>query len=372
LRALCIRSDEQLLPEEDAETDGLKGVSEWEMARRRRVQNLRIQNQERLAATLELPAEIGELVALESLRVERVKPTSIPPEIGKLNGLLELELVCNELPALPAELGELSSLVRLCVSHNRLASLPDSVAQLTNLASLDVSHNQLTELPTDLRNLPITELELEGNRLPSHLVTELQDAASERYRRQPLGLRMSSPVEAARAARSSSQELQEIAEAGISESAADRRRERATERRANRTKSLIAFTMVLLAGTGAGIAAASFSWGDGARWEMLLQHFLGGIVGVLTGAVAAAMLLIPVAAGVLKWPKEVSDLAALCDPISGVFKIVFVVAVIAAAAWATCGVGLHAEFRWRVFSVSSATAMAIALALGFAYEKLKQ
>jgi len=102
--------------------------------------------------------------------------------------------------------------VKLCVSYNQLTNLPESLRQLRQLASLDVAYNRLADVPVGTWDLPITKLELAGNLLQPELTAEMSAAAAERFARQPLGLRMSSPVEAARAAKRESQKRKEIAE----------------------------------------------------------------------------------------------------------------------------------------------------------------
>jgi leucine-rich repeat protein SHOC2 len=56
-----------------------------------------------------LPAEIGQLTSLETLRLEGNQLTVLPPEIGQLTSLRRLALGGNRLTTLPRELADLLS-----------------------------------------------------------------------------------------------------------------------------------------------------------------------------------------------------------------------------------------------------------------------
>ena len=59
-----------------------------------------------------MPAEIGQLTALEELSLGGNRLTSVPAEIGQLTSLEELNLEEHRLRTLPAAIGELA--VRGC------------------------------------------------------------------------------------------------------------------------------------------------------------------------------------------------------------------------------------------------------------------
>ncbi|PZV16764.1 MAG: hypothetical protein DCF22_04435 [Leptolyngbya sp.] len=101
----------------------------------------------------ELPAEIGLLENLRSLKLFRNRLTELPAEIGQLQNLQSLYLYQNQLTALPAEIGQLQNLrtIRLC--GNQLTALPAEIGQLQNLQFLSLSGNQLTALPAEIRQL---------------------------------------------------------------------------------------------------------------------------------------------------------------------------------------------------------------------------
>ena len=59
----------------------------------------------------------------------------------------------NKLTSLPAEIGQLTALEWLNLRYNQLTSLPAEIGQLTSLTELWLSLNQLTSLPAAIREL---------------------------------------------------------------------------------------------------------------------------------------------------------------------------------------------------------------------------
>ena len=57
---------------------------------------------------------------------------------------------CNKLRSLPASLGQLSALQSLRVSECPLRQLPDSITELAQLDSLEASSCQLQQLPSGI------------------------------------------------------------------------------------------------------------------------------------------------------------------------------------------------------------------------------
>ena len=94
-----------------------------------------------------LPAEIGELVALETLNLSRNSLVELPETIGNLTQLQELGLGNNHLAHVPDSVRLLRNLQRFDLDHNQLTELPAWIATLTKLRFLDVSDNKLTSLP---------------------------------------------------------------------------------------------------------------------------------------------------------------------------------------------------------------------------------
>ncbi|NXW78482.1 LRSM1 ligase, partial [Hirundo rustica] len=72
---------------------------------------------------------------------------SLPADIGQLTALQVLNLERNLLKSLPQSIGDLAQLQVLNVKGNKLRELPGSVSGLRSLRALDVSGNVLQELP---------------------------------------------------------------------------------------------------------------------------------------------------------------------------------------------------------------------------------
>jgi hypothetical protein len=102
-----------------------------------------------------LPAEIGNLSALNSLDLSNNSLTSLPTGIGNLVVLNSLYLSNNSLIRLPAELGNLKNLCSLSVEGNNLSELPGSIGQLASLRFLDLKTNKLSDLPGNIIFLKI-------------------------------------------------------------------------------------------------------------------------------------------------------------------------------------------------------------------------
>ncbi|KAI8468619.1 MAG: hypothetical protein J3K34DRAFT_8010 [Monoraphidium minutum] len=140
-----------------------------------------------------LPAAVGELRRLHTLRLDNLPPSydvlaPLPglrrlemrgqtlrlrngllmaanplPGVGALTGLSALVARCNYgINRLPSEVGDLGALELLDVSKNMLWNLDDAIAPLRRLQHLDVSSNCLTALPDDLP-LGLTHLDASNN-----------------------------------------------------------------------------------------------------------------------------------------------------------------------------------------------------------------
>jgi internalin A len=115
-----------------------------------------------------IPAEIGELVNLQSLDFRNNKLSSIPAEIGQLVNLQSLHLSGNQLSSIPAQIRNLVNLQSLKLDSNKLSSIPAEMGELLNLQSLDLNSNELSSIPTKMGELVnLQSLDLNSNKLSS-------------------------------------------------------------------------------------------------------------------------------------------------------------------------------------------------------------
>jgi len=103
--------------------------------------------------------------------------TTLPPEIGLLLNLLVLKLERNELRTLPPEIGNLTNLTHVHLNDNQLTTLPSGIVQLKNLTRLEIDGNQFTALPREIGELTNLEiLSLKGNSIASKEIERLKTA----------------------------------------------------------------------------------------------------------------------------------------------------------------------------------------------------
>ena len=128
--------------------------------------------------TGEIPAALGELANLDSLKLERNALSGpIPAELGNLENLTKLELMFNQLNgSIPAEFGNLGRLRWLSIPFNQLnGSIPAELGNLDDLHVLVLTRNQLnSSIPAELGNLTNLEsLWFNGNQLSGPIPSEL-------------------------------------------------------------------------------------------------------------------------------------------------------------------------------------------------------
>ena len=126
----------------------------------------------------ELPAELGNLAALERLDLGRNGLTgAIPPEFGSLPNLQRLDVGGNRLTgSIPPELGRLSKLERLWMGDTGLTgAIPPELGKLSNLRQLYLGSAYLTgPIPPELGQLTrLGRLYLSSNRLTGGIPPEL-------------------------------------------------------------------------------------------------------------------------------------------------------------------------------------------------------
>ena len=126
----------------------------------------------------ELPAELGNLAALERLELYRNGLTgAIPPEFGSLPNLQRLDVGGNRLTgSIPPELGNLSKLEWLELGHNGLTgSIPPELGNLSELRRIWIGNNDVTgPIPPELGKLSsLRDLWLGGAYLTGPIPPEL-------------------------------------------------------------------------------------------------------------------------------------------------------------------------------------------------------
>jgi hypothetical protein len=115
---------------------------------------------------VELPPEIGQLRALETLVLHFNELTALPPEIGQLTNLTTLHLQGNRLAAVAKEILQLPKLEALVLSNNQLQVMPQELWQHPTLQKLWLGSNGLKVLPPEVQRLTTLKfLRLEQNHL---------------------------------------------------------------------------------------------------------------------------------------------------------------------------------------------------------------
>ncbi|KAF7651002.1 hypothetical protein LDENG_00117580 [Lucifuga dentata] len=113
-----------------------------------------------------LPASLCAL-PLRVLNASNNKLVSLPDSLAHLHGLMELDISCNEIVALPRHIGRLRALRELNVRRNLLYLLPDDLADLP-LVKFDFSCNKVSTIPVCYRKMKhLQSLQLENNPLQS-------------------------------------------------------------------------------------------------------------------------------------------------------------------------------------------------------------
>ncbi|KAF7665559.1 hypothetical protein LDENG_00137950 [Lucifuga dentata] len=115
-----------------------------------------------------IPIQIGKLVNLEKLYLNRNHIGSIPSQLRDCHKLRFLDLSYNNLTHIPTVIGFLQNLQYLAVTDNKIKALPSELFQCKKLHTLNLGNNCLESLPSRFGELTrLTWLELRGNCLES-------------------------------------------------------------------------------------------------------------------------------------------------------------------------------------------------------------
>ena len=91
----------------------------------------------------------------------------LPPESLVLDKLEVLELRGNGITVLPSTVSHLVSLQRIMIEMNQLTELPPQLCALPKLGFLYIAYNKLSSLPDCIGQMPVVDLWLRGNNVPT-------------------------------------------------------------------------------------------------------------------------------------------------------------------------------------------------------------
>ncbi|CAF4153621.1 unnamed protein product, partial [Adineta steineri] len=121
-----------------------------------------------------IPAEIGQLTLLRTLRIYDSPVLHLPKEFGNLNQLTNLTINNSYLYDLPTTIENLSALQTLELSYNKLKTLPSTFGKLYYLVTLLLDHNELISLPSTMSSIAyLRTLDIQSNQLTS--INELKN-----------------------------------------------------------------------------------------------------------------------------------------------------------------------------------------------------
>lgn len=113
----------------------------------------------------ELPVDVGKFTILKHLNVAGNRLASIPEIIGVLVKLETLNAMNNLIVKLPPELNQCTNLKQINFSNNQINEFPIMVCGLRQLNLLDLSRNKITSIPDEVKDLQVTELNVNQNQI---------------------------------------------------------------------------------------------------------------------------------------------------------------------------------------------------------------
>lgn len=121
-----------------------------------------------------IPEKIGEFTLLKHLNLNDNRLVELPEALGKLVKLETLSAVNNLIVKLPKQLVNLSNLKQVHLSNNQIPEFPTMFCGLKHLDILELSKNKITSIPSEVKDLQVTELNVNQNQI-STIAVELAD-----------------------------------------------------------------------------------------------------------------------------------------------------------------------------------------------------
>lgn len=121
-----------------------------------------------------IPEALGKFTLLKHLNVHANRLTELPEALGLLVKLETLNAINNMIVHIPKQLENLRNLKQVHLSNNQIAEFPIMFCNLKHLDILDLSRNKITSIPSSVKDLQVTELNVNQNQISS-LAEEIAD-----------------------------------------------------------------------------------------------------------------------------------------------------------------------------------------------------
>ncbi|KAJ6627048.1 Leucine-rich repeat-containing protein 57 [Pseudolycoriella hygida] len=121
-----------------------------------------------------IPDKIGDFTLLKHLNLNHNRLVELPDALGRLTKLESLNAINNLIARVPTQLANLINLKQVHLSNNQITEFPIMLCGLKHLDILELSKNKITSIPSDVKDLQVTELNVNQNQI-SALAEELAD-----------------------------------------------------------------------------------------------------------------------------------------------------------------------------------------------------
>lgn len=121
-----------------------------------------------------IPEALGKFTLLKHLNVNANRLTELPEALGLLVKLETLNAINNMIVHVPRQLENLRNLKQVHLSNNQIVEFPTMFCGLKHLDILDLSRNKITAIPIAVKDLQVTELNVNQNQISS-LAEEMAD-----------------------------------------------------------------------------------------------------------------------------------------------------------------------------------------------------